>query len=201
MKKRRLTKTQKKNIETEKRLQKEAWDKLHEKHKGQKTILVKSAPKTEIENTTSGISKVKMPVKISKSNFSNMGGKKIIVVPSLAIKRCIVDECGHTLVPYMLDVRKRGKAARRPTKRCELCDVIYIGVLTYHAINKEGFDVANTEKEIEEMYRQREEFSERKQRSEMCIGTSSLDKKRYIGNSMERSFVKIDTNKLKEKSK
>ncbi|MSA03346.1 hypothetical protein GKG47_17575 [Lactonifactor sp. BIOML-A3] len=124
--------------------------------------------------------------------------------PSLKLKKCHRDSCrGNLKNSEMFLWKNPNKRIRFSCKKCELCGTIYLDCELYSTIkNKEQLEILNSDMgEVNQAITKRKEKLRAKKRKELCGvgGSGTLEDKRYIGNSMERSFIQINIDNLKKK--
>jgi len=129
--------------------------------------------------------------------------KKLIVVPGMKIKKCLVNGCEGKLVAESYDFSKESeKNTVVSGKRCSNCGMNYMYIETYRKMKHQNkFHVLNSKKQLEEMHSElKNVWLDKQLMKNSCVGmSSSMEEKRYVGNSLEKSFVKIDVDKINRK--
>lgn len=123
---------------------------------------------------------------------------------SLKLKNCHRNHCNGSLNTSEMFLWRNPNSKRRYScKKCELCGTIYLDCELYNTIkNKEQLEILNPDiNEIMQAIKARKEKTQRKKRRELnaACHSGTLESKRYIGNSLEKSFIKIDIENLKKK--
>lgn len=124
--------------------------------------------------------------------------------PTLKIKKCHRDNCSGDLnTSEMFLWKTSSRRIRYSCKKCVLCGTIYLDCELYYTIkNKEQLEILNHDiDEVKQSIEKRREKKLKKKIGELGLVDSSqnLEDKRYIGTSMERSFIQININKLKKR--